>query len=156
MIGLALTPEQFKTLLRMVYIANTVVNGHRDLDFKAQYDDLEQYVFSRAKDAGYPAATSRHKLAGEEHHHPSRIFENDPEVNKLMDEYDLHIMLELLSEKLAERDIEVLHGKDVKEKMPEEDYENLLEERADMYDTEFLLRGLTNLALKTEATITPA
>lgn len=145
MIGLALTEKQFKTLLRMVYIANTVVNGHRDEDFELEYDELEQYVFSRAKDAGYPAATSRHELLGEEHHHPSRIFENDLEVNKLMDQYDLHVMLELLSEKLAERDIEKLHGKDVREKMSEDDFNSLLEERADVYDKEFLQNGLSGL-----------
>ncbi len=150
MIGLAFTPEQFKTLLRMVYIANTVVNGYRDVDFEAEYDELEQYVFSRAKDAGFPAATSRHKLAGEDHHHPSGMFENDPEMNKLMDEYDIHIMLELLSEKLAERDLVSAHGKDVKEKMPEEDYTNLLDERADVYDREFIAHGLTNLLLREE------
>jgi hypothetical protein len=147
MIGLAFTPEQFKTLLRMVYIANTVVNGHRDLDFETDYDELEQYVFSRAKDAGYPAATARHKLMGEEHHHPSRIFEADPEVNKLMDQYDLHIMLELLSEKLAERDILQTHGKDVEKNMSSEDYANLLDERASVYDKEFDEHGLRNLTI---------
>jgi len=148
MIGLALTPEQFKTLLRMVYIANTVVNGHREEDFAIEYDDLEQYVFSRAKDAGFPAATSRHKLEGEEHHHPSRIFENDPEVNTMMDQYDQHVLLEFLGEKLAERDIEIKFGPNAKDKMPAEDYDNLLEECAEVYDKEFELNGLTNLVLK--------
>ncbi len=153
MIGLALTPEQFKTLLRMVYIANTVVNGHRDEDFAVEYDDLEQYVFSRAKDAGFPAATVRHSIAGDEHHHPSRVFENDSEVNKLLDEYDLHIMVELLSEKLAERDIEISHGPLAKEKLPERDYLNLLELTADNYDKEFLANGLTNLTIKTKGEV---
>lgn len=148
MIGLALTPEQFKTLLRMVYIANTVVNGHRDENFAIEYDNLEQYVFSRANDAGFPAATSRHKLEGEEHHHPSRIFENDPEVNKMMDEYDSHVLMEYLAEKLAERDIEVKFGPNAKDKMPSEDYENLLDEYAEKYDSEFLFNGFINLVLK--------
>ncbi|KKU78761.1 MAG: hypothetical protein UY04_C0027G0007 [Parcubacteria group bacterium GW2011_GWA2_47_7] len=147
MIGLALTEEQFKTLLRMVYIANTVVNGHRDVDFEVAYDELEQYVFSRAKDAGYPAATSRHEMLGEEHHHPSRIFENDPEVNMLMDQYDAHVMLELLAEKLAERDIEISNGKDAKTKMSAEDYAILLEERADKYDKVFSITGLAGVVV---------
>ena len=149
MIGLALTPEQFKTLMRMVYIANTVVNGHRDEDFVIEYDDLEQYVFSRAKDAGFPAATVRHHAAGEEHHHPSRMFENDLEVNALLDEYDAHIMIELLSEKLAERDVELAHGPGAKAKMPEADYLKLLELTADKYDKEFLDNGLKNFMVKT-------
>lgn len=149
MIGLALTPEQFKTLLRMVYISNTVVNGHRDEDFAIEYDDLEQYVFSRAKDAGFPAATVRHRIAGDEHHHPSQVFENDPEVNTLLDQYDMHIMVELLSEKLAERDIEISHGPEAKGKMPTADYEKLLEITADKYDKEFLEHGLKNIVVKT-------
>lgn len=148
MIGLALSPEQFKTLLRMVYIANTVVNGHRDEDFATEYDDLEQYVFSRAKDAGFPAATSRHQLAGEDHHHPSEAFDNDPEVNALLDQYDIHIMLELLSEKLAENEIEAKFGPGASEKMPAHDYEKLLEEYAEVYSKEFLINGFKNVAVK--------
>jgi hypothetical protein len=148
MIGLAFSPEQFKTLLRMVYIANTVVNGHRDEDFVAEYDNLEQYVFSRAKDAGLPAATSHHRLAGEEHHHPSPSFDNDPEVNTLLDQYDVHIMLELLSEKLAEKEIEVKFGPNAKDKMPAVDFENLLIEYAEAYTHEFLLNGFKNVEVK--------
>src|SRR3989338_3695271 len=64
MIGLAFTPEQFKTLLRMIYIANTVANGHRDEEILKEYDDLEQYIFSRAESAGLPAATWRHEGGG--------------------------------------------------------------------------------------------
>jgi hypothetical protein len=141
MIGLALTPEQFKVLLRMVYIANTVANGHRDADFMTEYDELEQYVFSRAKDAGFPAATWRHELGGEEHHHPSRVFEADPEVNTVMDAYDEHIMFERLAERLALRDMEQKYGLNVKEKMPEKDYDELLGERADAYEKFFADNG---------------
>ena len=148
MIGLALSPEQFKTLLRMVYIANTVVNGHRDADFAAEYDDLEQYVFSRAKDAGFPAATSRHQLAGEEHHHPSTAFDNDPEVNALLDQYDIHVMLELLAEKLAENEIESKFGPNAKDKMPSTDYENLTEEFAESFSKEFVANGFKNIVVK--------
>ncbi len=148
MIGLAFSPEQFKTLLRMVYIANTVVNGHRDEDFAVEYDDLEQYIFSRAKDAGFPAATSRHKLAGEDHHHPSPTFDNDPEVNALLDQYDIHVMLELLAEKLAEGEIEKKFGPNAADKMPAHDYENLLGEYADAYSGEFLLNGFKNVVVQ--------
>ena len=106
MIGLAFTKEQFESLLRMVYIANTVANGHRDEDFLVAYDELEQYIFSRAKDAGFPGAVLRHKAEGEIHHHPSQLFDNDSEISKILDAYDAEVMIELLSEKLAERDIE--------------------------------------------------
>lgn len=142
-----MSPEQFKTLLRMVYIANTVVNGHRDADFMTSYDELEQYVFSRAKDAGFPAATWRHELEGEEHHHPSRVFEADPEVNVIMDEYDAHIMIEVLSEKLAERDIETKYGPNAKDKMPAKDYDDLLDDRAVTYEKYLLEHGAKSVTV---------
>ncbi len=138
MIGLALSPEQFKTLLRMVYIANTVANGARDEgDFRKEYDELEQYVFSRAKEVGFPAATERHEVDGVEHHHPSLLFEKDPEVNRLMDDYELTVAIEVLAEKLAERDIEAKFGPKAKDRMPAADYDELLDERAKEYETEF-------------------
>ena len=149
MIGLALTPEQFKILLRMVYIANTVANGHRDdADFLKNYDDLEQYIFSRAKEAGYPAATVRHEIDGEEHHHPSLIFEGDLEVNMLLDGYDLDITIETLSEKLSERDIEKKYGPNAKDKLPPKDYEEILTEVSDEYQKFFLENGFKHIYVK--------
>lgn len=150
MIGLALTPEQFQTLLRMVYIANTIANGHRDTDFLGDYDDLEQLVFSRAKDAGFPAAVQRHKAEGEEHHHPSQLFENDVELNKILDAYDEQVMIKLLAEKLAERDIEDQFGVTAKESMPLPDYDELLEEYTLRYENEFLVNGVLNLTVRSD------
>jgi hypothetical protein len=133
MIGLVFTPEQFKTMLRMIYIANTVANGHREGDFIKEYDDLEQYIFSRAEGAGFPAATWRHKVEGEEHHHPSLMFENDPELSKLLDDYELAATLDTLAGELAEREIEAKHGPRAKDRMPAKDYDTLLQAEASQY-----------------------
>ncbi len=149
MIGLALTPEQFKTLLRMVYIANTIANGNRDdADFLKDYDDLEQYVFSRAKEAGFPAAVLRHEVDGEEHHHPSQVFEGDTEVNALLDAYDLSVAFELMAEKLAERDMERKYGPNAKDRMPAKDYEDLLFEGSEEYEKLFLDKGFVDVEVK--------
>jgi len=148
MIGLALTPEQFTTLLRMVYIANTVANAHRDEDFLKDYDELEQYIFARAKESGFPGATLKHKIGDEAHHHPSPIFENDTELNKLLDDYDAHIAFEVLAEKLAERDIEKAHGPHADNRMPAKDYETLLEERIAEYEKIFLNDGFTRIRVE--------
>lgn len=146
MIGLALTPEQFKILLRMVYIANTVANGHSEEgEFLKDYDDLEQYIFSRAKEAGFPGATERHKVDEEVHHHPSPMFENDAEVNKILDEYDTRATFEFLGEKLAERDLEKKYGPHAKDRMPAKDYEEILTERTEEYILEFDDFGFTKI-----------
>ena len=150
MIGLALTKEQFKTLLNMVYIANTVANSRRedDGDFLKDYDDLEQYVFSRAKEAGFPGATERHKVDEEVHHHPSLQFEHDPEVNKLLDEYDVAAAIELLSEKLAERDLEKKYGPNAKDRMPSKDYDELLDELTAEFAQQFEDNGFKHVRIE--------
>ncbi len=147
MIGLAFSPEQFKVLLRMIYIANTVANGHRDANYLKEYDELEQYIFSRAKDAGFPAATWRHKIAEEEHHHPSRIFEDDVEIANILDEYDAHIAFAFFAERLAERDVERKYGANAKEGMPAQDHEELVEEVAAAYRKEFEDHGFANITV---------
>lgn len=159
MIGLVFTPEQFKTLLRMVYLANTMVNGHRADDYLEEYDDLEQYIFSRAGDAGFPAATWKHKAPGiapaqvpqEIHHHPSQIFENDPELDKLMDEYDATLLVESLAEELAERDIEQKHGPDAEKRMPAKEYDEILELYREMYESEFGQFGFSRLVIEKDS-----
>jgi hypothetical protein len=149
MIGLALTPEQFTTLLRMVYIGNTVVNGHRgEEDFIKEYDDFEQYVFARAKEVGFPGATWRHEVDGVEHNHPSLIFENDDVLAKLIDEYDLAITVEVLAEKLADRDVERDHGPKAKDTMPEKDFEELLSDREEAYERLFLTEGFEGVSVR--------
>lgn len=149
MIGLAFSVEQFRTLLRAIYIANTVVNARRDEDFLTEYDDLEQYIFSRAKDAGLPLATWTHRPdGGEAHHHPSATFEDDPEVNMLMDAYEEHVMRETLAEKLARRDIEKKHGPRESDGMTAEDHAALLNERADMYEKIFSESGVVRIVVE--------
>lgn len=147
MIGLALTKEQFQTLLRVVYIANTVVNGQREAGFLREYDELEQYIFSRAKDAGFPGAVLRHTAEGETHHHPSLLFDHDIEVNRLMDEYDAGVLLDLLPEKLAERDMDALYGPGRAEQLSEKDREFLKQELEQKYKDEFLAHGFSRLTL---------
>lgn len=150
MIGLALTPEQFKVLLKMVYIANTVANGLReDEKYLKEYDELEQYFFSRAGTAGFPAAVWKHVApGGDEHHHPSPVFEGDPELSAILDEYDERIAKEFLAEKLAERDISETFGPDAKAKLGTEAYDDLVEEYAERYVDEFDARGVARITIE--------
>lgn len=149
MIGLALSPEQFKVLLRMVFIANTVANGNReDEEILKEYDELEQYVFARAKESGLPGATLTHQVGDVVHHHPSRAFEHDPEVNKIMDEYEAVLLFEVLSRKLAERAIEKKLGPNAKDRMPAKDFEDLLEEESEDYQKLLLDDGYMNIIVE--------
>lgn len=148
MIGLALTKEQMATLLKMVFIANTIANDNADGEAidRADFEDLEQYVFSRAKEV-FPMAVYQHKAGEEEHHHPSVIFENDPDISGILDEYDTHAAVSVISEKLAERDIATEFGKNAKDQMSMENYVSLLEDKATHYEDLFVTHGFDILEL---------
>ncbi len=152
MVGLALTPEQFKTLLKMVYVANWVANGRRDgEDFLPDYEELEQYVFSRAKEAGFPDAAYKHKTDEKhEHFHPSRAFEYDRELDRIIAEYDEETFLDLLAERFAERELKKLHGANAKKKLSPEDYAEELEHLVALYDDEIAERGIEKLKWEIE------
>jgi hypothetical protein len=148
MIGLALTKEQMATLLKMVFIANTVANdsGTEGEISRADFEDLEQYVFSRAKEV-FPMAVYQHKAGEAEHHHPSVIFENDPDINGIMDAYDTRAATGVLSEKLAEHDIAQEFGKNAKDQMSAENYISLLDDKALHYEELFAAHGFDILKL---------
>mgnify|MGYP001764771226 CR=1 FL=1 len=149
MIGLALSPEQFQTLLRMVYIANTVANGNRnEPELLKQYEELEQYLFARAGEVGFPGATWEHRVGNEVHHHPSHTFEHDEEVNRLLDEYEAVVLFELIARKLAERSVEQKFGPDAKAHMEPKDYEKLIEEEAQAYEQILLDDGYARLHIE--------
>jgi len=146
LVGLAFTKTQFLTLLKMIYIANTVANGRRtELEQLKHYDEIEQYLFSRARIAGFTAATWTHRAGGEVHNHPSELFERDDELTSILDKYDEETFWDELELRLAERDIEERFGADAKKTIPPERYRELVGERSDIYDElfdEFALKFL--------------
>jgi hypothetical protein len=147
MIGLAFTDEQFGALLKMIYVANTVGNSPSEgMVLRKDFDEIEQYIFSRAKDV-FPMAVYEHKEGSEKHHHPSLVFESDPDVNALMDQYEAYVTKYVISEKLAERDVEVEFGLHSKDKMSSEQYEELVEERALEYRKILETKGFRSLRL---------
>lgn len=148
MIGLALTNEQLATLLKMVYVANTVANGpFGDRVSRKDFDDMEQYVFSRAKDV-FPMAVYQHKAdEGDEHHHPSVIFESDPDVNALFDQYEEYVARMVMAEKLAERDVEREFGVHAKDQMNAAQFEELVAERSTEYEELLEEHGLKVLEI---------
>ncbi len=148
MIGLALTNEQLATLLKMVYVANTVANGpFGDRISRKDFDDMEQYVFSRAKDV-FPMAVYQHKVEeGDEHHHPSLIFESDPDVNALFDQYEEYVARMVMAEKLAERDIEHEFGAHAKDQMSAAQFEELVADRSTLYEELLETHGLKILEI---------
>ena len=147
MIGLALTKEQFKTLLNMVYVANWVANGRRlDEEYLTEYEEMEEYIFSRAKEAGFPDAAYKHKTDDRgEHFHPSRAFEFDREIERMIAEYDEETFFDELAERFAILELEKTFGKDAKKKLDPEEYRVELDTLMEKYDEEIVERGVARL-----------
>ena len=147
-IGLAFTKEQLATLLKMVYVANTVANGpFGDGISRKDFDDMEQYVFSRAKDV-FPMAVFEHKAEeGDQHHHPSLIFESDPDVNALFDQYEEYVARMVMAEKLAEKEVEKEFGIHAKDQMNAAQFEELVAERSTRFEELLESNGLKILEL---------
>ena len=110
------TKKQFKTLLKMAYIGNWMVNGVRsgrkgDEQIK-EYEDLERYIFSFAKDFGLE------KYIDDEDGEifPSRELE-EGETRELIDYYDEDIFWGEISDRLAMRDFYRKYGADAISKM---------------------------------------
>ncbi len=149
MIGFALTKEQLSTLLKMVFIANTIANSPDQCKSRNDFEEIESYIFERAKDI-YPLAVFEHKVGNEKYHHPSVIFEGDSDVNQILDQYDDYFLPYLLAEKFGERDVIEEFGADVKDKMPAQQYENLVIEASASYEKIFLKYGVDALTVKPE------
>lgn len=147
MIGLALSKEQFKTLMKMVYVANWVANGRRtEENFLPDYEELEEYVFSRAKEAGFPDAAFKHKTEDRgEHFHPSRSFEFDRELERVIADYDEETFFDELAERFAERAMRARFGANAKTKLSPEEFAEEFGQLVDKYDEEIMEHGLARL-----------
>lgn len=100
------TREQYERLIRLVYLGNWMVNANRsnrkgDEQIK-EYNDMEQYIFSFAKNAGLSDLIEYDKeLKG---FFPTRKFDEDAEVGKYREEYDDHAFWDGLFYQFYERD----------------------------------------------------
>ncbi len=147
MIGFALDNEQLATLLKMVYVANTIANSpYEGMALRKDFQEMEEYVFLRGKET-FPLAVFEHKVGDENHHHPSSIFENDPDINSMMDQYEEYATKFVIAEKFAEKEIEEEFGAHAKDKMSADQYEELVLEKAPKYEEIFKKHGFKALSI---------
>lgn len=111
-----LTKKQFETLLKMTYIGNWAVNGVRsgaegDERIK-EYDDLEKYILSFAKEFGL----EKYVDASDGDIYPSIEME-EGEARELIDYYDEDTFWEELVSRLAMRDFSRAYSQDAIKKM---------------------------------------
>lgn len=139
--------EQLATLLKMVYVANTIANSpYEGMALRKDFQEMEEYVFLRAKET-FPLAVFQHKVGDNNHHHPSSVFENDPDINNMMDQYEEYAVRFVIAEKFAEREIEGEFGPHSKDKMSASQYEELVLEKAPKYEEILQKHGFKALSI---------
>ncbi|RJQ33642.1 hypothetical protein C4568_04165 [Candidatus Parcubacteria bacterium] len=98
------TRDQFRKLLRIVYLGNWLVNAHRDNSKNdprlKEFDEIEEYIFSQAHRFGFKTLVERDK--DDERWLPTRALEESLEDE--IDSYDDETFWEEMFYRLADRD----------------------------------------------------
>lgn len=135
------SPKQFQAFLQLVYIGNTVASAFRRGRARLKkYDELEQQLLQRAAEAG--VADWVEYDAEENQLFPTEELE-DGEAGRLLAEYDNGVFWDELAHRLAERDVERLHGR-----LPRAELERLKRPLLAKYRAELDFHGLQNLELR--------
>lgn len=129
-----LTEQQYRYLLDLVYIGNWVVNSTRGEDRIKEYDQVESLVFSHCLRNKMNRLVELYQ--GELI--PSRKFA-DGGIHQAIEQYEDIIFYEILAEEMAMRDMDG-------EPLTRENYE-ALQERIDVYLTEFNRHGTDNISI---------
>lgn len=104
---ISISKEQYKTLLKLCYLGNWMVNSFRNVeDNIEEFNDIEQHIFRFYKDFECDDLIEY----DEEHdeYFPTRAFEEDQD--EIIDEYNDDSFWEELTERLADRDLFMDYG----------------------------------------------
>ena len=143
-----LTKEQYENLLKLVYLGNWMVNairsGAEGDEQIEKYNEIEQYIFSFAKETGLEKYEFDEKY---NRFFPTADFEEDPEIEKYLQDYNDEIFWQELADKLGTRDFIREYGEEVIEKMDQEERFIKLQEFIIKYGEEFEENGIENLEI---------
>jgi hypothetical protein len=137
------TNEQYKLLMDLVYAGNILINGFRDQDdINKEYEDLEYYIYSFAKE--YEAADYVEYDKEFKEYFPTKKF--DEHMREKVYEYDNYVFWAKLPTEMARRDA----ARQFKEDINEENLKKFfklackLEEK---YEKELEENGLENVEI---------
>ncbi len=144
MIQINFTPEQYKTLVKLVYLGNWLANANNDAgNINEEFQELEKFVYAQAALAGISADTGLVPDDGE--YFPSKELEDD--LQQLVDEYEDSAFWDNLASRLAYRDLIEEFGERAVEEMGPERRVAALGRHEERYNQEFEEFGLDNLRL---------
>ena len=143
------TKEQYENLIKLVYLGNWMINairsGAKGDEIIQKYEDIEQYIYSFAKDFGL----EEHIEFDEEFNKffPTRNFEENSGVDQYRDEYEDEFFWDELIDRFARRDFIKEYGRKVIEKM---DFKERIEKEhpfIEKYAEEFQEHGIDRLKI---------
>jgi len=144
-----LTREQYENLLKLIYLGNWMINAIRsgaegDERIK-KYDEIEQYIFSFAKEAGLEKYIKFDKECNE--FFPTWKFEFETDIEQYRQEHDNEIFWDELTYRLARRDFIKQYGEEVIKKMDQKERLEKEQPFIEKYEKEFEENGLENLEI---------
>jgi len=139
-----LTNEQFRTLVRLLYLGEWVANSFRLQDESLkEYADLEQCILDIAEKKGFAELVGYEK--GLKAVFPTRELEE--EMDRLIDEYDIFTFWDKLADWMAARDFRRDFGPEAKASMDDWKRVSEISRRSEAYEKEFEKHGLDRLEI---------
>ena len=139
------TKKQYEDLIKMVYLGNWMINSVRFDNIVKKYDEIEQHIYSFAKDAGLDKYIEFNSKLNR--FFPTIEFEDDEEIDEYIEEYDNAYFWDDLVSSLSKRDVIEKYGEKAIEKMT---FDELLEKErpfVEKYKDEFEKNGVKNLKI---------
>jgi len=142
------TRKEYRRLLDILYIADWVMNAHKvEDDPKTEaYKELEQKIFSYAKDMGFEDLIEYVVDHGE--YFPTRKLEESSPTMEFIGEFENDTFWEELISRLADRDlIKQMGGMKELSKLPFEERVKKTLALEEKYASEFEKKGLDSLSI---------
>ena len=142
-----LTPAQYETLLKLVYLGEWMSNGIRiEEERDGRTAQAAQYFYSYASEAG--ASTLIEYDAQGREYIPTRELEEDTDVTRFRDEYDAEVFWDELVERLSMRDMMQMYGDQQWAGGTLSQQTEQQRQYSEKYAVEFEQNGVENLVLK--------
>lgn len=142
---LNLNKKQFERLMKVVYLGNWLINANRDHPIK-EYEAIEDLIFSLAGKFGLEKYVV-HEPGDGSRYYPSRIFEEETDVDDFHEEYDEQTFWDELGDRLVHRDFVRKYGIKAIQNMTREERWTKLAEFEEYWANEINNHGIERLEI---------
>ena len=143
-----ITKKEYETLLDILGIADWVLHAHhvKERSDMGKYKELEQKIFSYAKDMGFEELVSYEDLL--KGYYPTRKFEETTPGMDFIREFEDDSFWDELVHRLVDRDMLRLVGEERLSSMPVKERFEMEDPVEKRYGEEFYKNGLDNLTFR--------